>query len=82
MAHNDRIPLSPYVTSQQAQRCVSDNSFDREALTRFHSRSAPAISVLEYLRRIVKFTKVEVCLRFLESVAYVLKSRVYSASAS
>ncbi|EPS97638.1 hypothetical protein FOMPIDRAFT_1166301 [Fomitopsis schrenkii] len=34
-----------------------------EALTRFHSRSAPGISVLDYLRRIVKFTKVErVCL--------------------
>lgn len=30
-----------------------------ESLTRFHSRSAPGISVLDYLRRIVKFTKVE-----------------------
>jgi len=30
-----------------------------ESLTRFHSRSAPGISVLEYLRRIVRFTKVE-----------------------
>ncbi|KAF9559874.1 cyclin-domain-containing protein [Agrocybe pediades] len=30
-----------------------------EALTRFHSRSAPSISVLDYLRRIVKFTNVE-----------------------
>ncbi|KAI0930604.1 hypothetical protein AcW1_009248 [Taiwanofungus camphoratus] len=34
-----------------------------ESLTRFHSRTAPGISVLDYLRRIVKFTKVErICL--------------------
>jgi len=30
-----------------------------ESLTRFHSRSAPTISVLDYLKRIVKFTNVE-----------------------
>ncbi|KAF8995430.1 hypothetical protein BDQ17DRAFT_1392200 [Cyathus striatus] len=30
-----------------------------ESLTRFHSRSAPSISVLDYLERIVKFTNVE-----------------------
>lgn len=30
-----------------------------ESLTRFHSRSAPSISVLDYLRRIVRFTNVE-----------------------
>ncbi|KAJ7251803.1 cyclin-domain-containing protein [Mycena haematopus] len=30
-----------------------------ESLTRFHSRSAPGISVLDYLRRIVRFTNVE-----------------------
>ncbi|KZT26813.1 cyclin-domain-containing protein [Neolentinus lepideus HHB14362 ss-1] len=30
-----------------------------EGLTRFHSRSSPNISVLEYLRRIVRFTNVE-----------------------
>lgn len=30
-----------------------------ESLTRFHSRSAPGISILDYLRRIVKFTNVE-----------------------
>ncbi|PPR02975.1 hypothetical protein CVT26_004919 [Gymnopilus dilepis] len=30
-----------------------------ESLTRFHSRSAPAISVLDYLKRIVRFTNVE-----------------------
>jgi len=30
-----------------------------ESLTRFHSRSPPTISVLEYLRRIIRFTNVE-----------------------
>jgi len=30
-----------------------------EALTRFHSRTAPNISVLDYLRRIVQYTKAE-----------------------
>jgi len=30
-----------------------------EALTRFHSRSAPSITILDYLKRIVRFTNVE-----------------------
>jgi len=30
-----------------------------EALTRFHSRSSPSITILDYLKRIVKFTNVE-----------------------
>ncbi|KAF8621547.1 hypothetical protein AX15_007716 [Amanita polypyramis BW_CC] len=30
-----------------------------ESLTRFHSRSAPSISILDYLKRITKYTKVE-----------------------
>jgi len=30
-----------------------------ESLTRFHSRSPPSISVLDYLKRIIKFTNVE-----------------------
>ncbi|PCH43575.1 cyclin-domain-containing protein [Wolfiporia cocos MD-104 SS10] len=30
-----------------------------ESLTRFHSRNPPGISVLDYLRRIVRFTKAE-----------------------
>ncbi|KAG1715610.1 hypothetical protein ID866_1534 [Astraeus odoratus] len=30
-----------------------------ESLTRFHSRTIPSISVLDYLRRVIKFTKVE-----------------------
>jgi len=34
-----------------------------ESLTRFHSRTAPSISILDYLRRIVRFAKVEkICL--------------------
>lgn len=32
-----------------------------DALTRFHSRAPPGISVIEYLRRIVKYTNLEVC---------------------
>ena len=35
-----------------------------DALTRFHSRAAPGISVLEYLRRIVKYTNMEVSAGF------------------
>jgi hypothetical protein len=31
-----------------------------DALTRFHSRAAPGISVVDYLRRIVKYTNMEV----------------------
>ena len=36
------------------------------SLTRFHSRAPPAISILDYLRRIVKYASVErVCLLIL-----------------
>lgn len=31
-----------------------------DALTRFHSRAAPGITVIDYLRRIVKYTNMEV----------------------
>ncbi|CAE7083985.1 unnamed protein product [Rhizoctonia solani] len=44
-SHNDQIPLRPPEPS--------------EALTRFHSRSPPGISIQEYLKRIVKYTNVE-----------------------
>ncbi|KAJ3518122.1 hypothetical protein NLJ89_g39 [Agrocybe chaxingu] len=57
MSHNDRIPLSPYVVYQQF--AAPSNSPASESLTRFHSRSAPSISVLDYLKRIVRFTNVE-----------------------
>ncbi|KAF9059791.1 cyclin-domain-containing protein, partial [Rhodocollybia butyracea] len=45
------------------ERLMSHNDqipLQPESLTRFHSRSAPGISVLDYLKRIVKFTKVEI----------------------
>lgn len=35
-----------------------------ESLTRFHSRTVPNISVLDYLRRIIKWTKVEVRIHY------------------
>ncbi|KIY65683.1 cyclin-domain-containing protein [Cylindrobasidium torrendii FP15055 ss-10] len=44
------------------QRLMSHNDLiplSPQALTRFHSRSAPGISVLDYLKRIVKFINVE-----------------------
>ncbi|KAF9227282.1 cyclin-domain-containing protein [Gyrodon lividus] len=51
-----------YIEADMLDRLIAHN--DRipllpESLTRFHSRTAPGISVLDYLRRIVKFTKVE-----------------------
>lgn len=44
------------------QRMVNHNDqipLSAEGLTRFHSRSTPAISILEYLRRIVRYVRVE-----------------------
>lgn len=40
-----------------------------ESLTRFHSRAVPNISILDYLQRIIKWTKVEV--RFQSSMTSV-----------
>ena len=61
--HNDRIPLSPYaIGSLPSSIVLLTTRLSSEALTRFHSRTAPNISVLDYLRRIVQYTKVEVCL--------------------
>ncbi|CDO69299.1 hypothetical protein BN946_scf184976.g18 [Trametes cinnabarina] len=61
MAINDQIPLSPYVPPCGP---VEDDADDiattpSESLTRFHSRTPPGISILDYLRRIVRFTKAE-----------------------
>lgn len=42
-----------------------DRLFYSEHLTRFHSRAPPAISVIEYLKRIVKYTNIEVRQLFL-----------------
>ncbi|KAH9855259.1 cyclin-domain-containing protein [Lenzites betulinus] len=44
------------------ERLMSHNDqipLSPESLTRFHSRTPPGISVLDYLRRIVRFTKAE-----------------------
>lgn len=59
--------MTGYPWCRRSSRCWRlPNIFDprllsRESLTRFHSRSAPGITVLDYLRRIIRFTKVEVC---------------------
>ena len=66
ISHNDRIPLSPCVQPVSPAGTVSAEARDSvvtehsEALTRFHSKTPPSISVLDYLRRIVRFTKTEV----------------------
>jgi len=58
--HNNRIPLSPYaVGSLPSSTTELTTRFSSEALTRFHSRAAPNISVLDYLRRIVQYARVE-----------------------
>ncbi|KAG7090888.1 hypothetical protein E1B28_009968 [Marasmius oreades] len=51
-----------HLIAEMLERLMSHN--DRiplipESLTRFHSRSPPGISVLDYLKRIVKYCKVE-----------------------
>lgn len=58
MAHNDQIPLSPYVPLNPPPT-TSALIPRSESLTRFHSRSPPTISVLDYLRRIVRYANVE-----------------------
>ena len=61
MAHNDQIPLSPCVRpAPRTPALTLTLPAPSESLTRFHSRSAPGISILEYLRRIIRFTNVEV----------------------
>ncbi|TCD64880.1 hypothetical protein EIP91_003546 [Steccherinum ochraceum] len=64
------------------QRLLAHNDnipLSPEALTRFHSRSAPSISVLDYLRRIVKFTNVE-CTREVLQEYYINLVRTHSSS--
>lgn len=65
IVHNDQIPLSPSVEMSQIDILDALLSRNSESLTRFHSRTPPAISLLDYLRRIVKFAKVEVQCPFL-----------------
>ncbi|KAJ3786329.1 cyclin-domain-containing protein [Lentinula aff. detonsa] len=55
---NDLVEL----IADMLERLMSHNDripLQPESLTRFHSRSAPGISILDYLKRIVRFTKVE-----------------------
>ncbi|KAK0195197.1 cyclin-domain-containing protein [Armillaria mellea] len=57
-------PISDLVVliADMLDRLMSHNdriALSPQALTRFHSRSAPAISVVDYLRRITRFINVE-----------------------
>ncbi|KAJ3709390.1 cyclin-domain-containing protein [Lentinula raphanica] len=59
------VPMDDLVEliADMLERLMSHNDripLQPESLTRFHSRSAPGISILDYLKRIVRFTKVEV----------------------
>ena len=49
--------FSPVSRSDDDQRVA----VRRESISRFHSASIPQISILDYLRRIVRFTNLEVC---------------------
>ncbi|CAE6470491.1 unnamed protein product [Rhizoctonia solani] len=58
----DDICLLPLVAADMLDRLTSHNDqipLRPEALTRFHSRTPPGISIQEYLKRIVKYTNVE-----------------------
>ncbi|TFK44539.1 cyclin-domain-containing protein [Crucibulum laeve] len=58
-AHIDHLVL---LIADMLNRLMTHNDripLSPESLTRFHSRSAPNISVLDYLKRIVRFTNVE-----------------------
>ena len=59
--------MTRYPSHREPHNFVTFNASDpiiRESLTRFHSRSTPGITVLDYLKRIVKFTNVEVSVFF------------------
>ncbi|KAF5326083.1 hypothetical protein D9611_000114 [Ephemerocybe angulata] len=63
-ANLEDVPLEHLVQliADMLERLMAHNDqipLSPESLTRFHSRAAPAISVLEYLQRIVRFTNVE-----------------------
>jgi hypothetical protein len=58
--HDPMTPGSPHPTS--------------ESISRFHSASVPQISILDYLRRIVRFTNLEVCLFSVRSLSTVHSS--------
>ncbi|KAI0688038.1 cyclin-domain-containing protein [Cytidiella melzeri] len=60
------VDILVQLVADMLERLVTHNDripLSPEAVTRFHSRSAPGISILDYLRRIVQFTRAErVCL--------------------
>ncbi|KAF8316378.1 cyclin-domain-containing protein, partial [Clavulina sp. PMI_390] len=50
------------MTADMLERLLRHNDqipLHPDALTRFHSRTAPSISVLDYLRRVVRYTNLE-----------------------
>ncbi|OAX40261.1 cyclin-domain-containing protein [Rhizopogon vinicolor AM-OR11-026] len=73
MMHSSRVTLPAafevaeidnlaFLIANMLERLISHNDkipLSPESLTRFHSRAVPNISVLDYLRRIIKWTKVE-----------------------
>ncbi|KAJ8592511.1 cyclin-domain-containing protein [Rhizopogon salebrosus TDB-379] len=59
VAEIDNLAL---LIANMLERLIAHNDkipLSPESLTRFHSRAVPNISVLDYLRRIIKWTKVE-----------------------
>lgn len=57
-----------HLIADMLERLISHNDqipLSPQALTRFHSRTPPSISVLDYLKRIVRFTNVEKSCLFL-----------------
>ncbi|TEB37516.1 cyclin-domain-containing protein [Coprinellus micaceus] len=63
-ANLEDVPIEHLVQliADMLERLMAHNDqipLSPESLTRFHSRAAPGISVLEYLQRIVRFTNVE-----------------------
>ena len=81
----DEAPMDALVEliADMLQRLIVHNDqipLSPEALTRFHSRSPPAISVLDYLRRIVRYANVEVrhiCFRCPTFVSYLPSITAY-----
>lgn len=80
----DEAPMDALVEliADMLQRLITHNDqipLSPEALTRFHSRTPPAISVLDYLRRIVKYANVEVSLVLFQQISYILSLRLMTA---
>ncbi|PFH52027.1 hypothetical protein AMATHDRAFT_141017 [Amanita thiersii Skay4041] len=60
----EEVPIDhlAHLIADMLERVMAHNDqipLSPESLTRFHSRSAPSISVLDYLKRIIRFTNVE-----------------------